>query len=256
MMRKLTTLLLCLLALPVFADPTQCWRAEATTLDGTDDYSLGDTTAATNGSVTISPTAALFGSNGILALAGGDSFSFDGLDIFAHAEGAFAFAMQRIAGTTESTLAHVGGVTPANQVSVTWDANNIVLRHRADGATNVTATLNDGEAASSTGVTQFVVVRWDTAADLLTVELYDASRALLDDATTNSGMDAASDTYTISLGNVFGGSSNDFYIDNFVLADAYDEPLEDILDFTSCTEVVGADASIPAMIRHLRQMKQ
>src|SRR5688500_7419965 len=70
------------------------WRCEGTTLDGTHDFSAGDTTATATNTPAISATAAKIGSNGALFDSGSDRYAFTPTSIISTTAGAVGFWLQ------------------------------------------------------------------------------------------------------------------------------------------------------------------
>jgi hypothetical protein len=227
------------------------WRAAGETLDGTDDYSAGDTTA------TVAGTAAI-GSNGIEAVDAADYYYLNPTSIAATAEGAAAFSIQfpsavPASGYDFGIRFRDSGGTNYMGSRTAGSSTGFAFRSAKAGATNTTTTSG---VTISIATWYSVVLRWDFVGDLMRIEVYDASGNLLG----TPGEDTASDTsdyeptgpYSSSgfqIGNI---SSQNIacYLRNIFVADDYAEPLEDFLNITSYTQYgvtppAGGDLVLP-----------
>lgn len=216
------------------------WRCEGTTLDGTHDYSIGDTTATANGTPTISATAARIGSNGVLIDAS-EWYEFDTPDtIVNRLTGSAAFWFQCPTAFPSSGQVigfYSRGATFENSISVRMSGTD-ELNLRIDSTTGpVEQSLLTTAANIAVGNWYFVVVRWDQPNNDRCIEVYDTSGTLIqkveDTSTAYTAPTELNDSGGgLRYGNV-SGSTNTLYIDNVFVADSYAEPLQDYLTITS-----------------------
>jgi hypothetical protein len=232
------------------------WRCEGTTLDATHDFSAGDTSAAANATPSISATAALVGSNGILCDSAGDRYNFAPTSIIDPAEGAVAMLFRFPSAVPNDDVFFLArGSASANdninlQITGT-DEITLTIRNAASGAVTLATTA----ANITAGTTYGVVARWDQPNSSRRLEVYDATGTLIQavqDLATGFTAPAALDA---ADGLRFGDSSGGLgtcYLDNCFVADAYAEPLEDNLLITSWTEYDdgsgGGVVSLPAIL--------
>lgn len=231
------------------------WRCEGETLDATHDFTAGDNSATVQNSVSISNTAAIVGSNGILIGAGNSHYRFDGASIVSglRAEGAYGFWFRLTSHTGTPALTIIRGVSANDFYTVltsgNWTAGtgNITFQRRSSdtGGAQVSITTDSGNLAINQ--TYFVVVRWDQPNSLSTVEIYNSSLTLIDSATNNSAFVQPLDLNTtagIRIGEA-SGTAITGWIDNFFIADSYDEPIVQNALITSYTDY---DTSVPSEI--------
>jgi len=221
------------------------WTCESTTLGG-GDYSAGDTTATANGAPEISSTYARAGTNSVRINNIGENYQFDvASDIYAE-EGSFACSIY-LATWDQSLViriddADVGG----NYVYITLvDPDEIKLELSTDGAGSNAITTTD--ANLTTGNWYGIVARWNKSAGDMRLEIYDANGDLqgtpVEDLGINSNyFPVMADIDRLRVGDA-GAGWPDLYIDNVLVSNSYDEPLEDNLAITSFSEYGGAAVS-------------
>lgn len=231
------------------------WRCEGTTLDGTHDFSAGDTTAAAQNSATLDAAAARIGSSGILVNASGKHYRFDPASIASLSEGAIGFWFR--VGGSQGTMVILRGSSETNHIRVdlTGLGARVLLSigNAANGSVSLNTNLGTVNEDITTGAWYFVVVRYDISNDRRRVEVYDADMVLIQyhtDLTTDLsayGPAAFDSSDGIRVGDIGGwtSSTNYLHIDNLFIADDYDEPLQDFADITSYTEY-GVSASAPS----------
>ena len=242
------------------------WRCETETLDGTHDYSAGDTTASGNASVALSGTAAKVGSNGILVNAASKRYSFDPASIITPAGGCFGhwFNIQSSL-TTGGQCFYCRGTNSNDHVALETVSNGqrvlLKLRHSTNGAVTLSTSSGTVTSEMSTGSWYFIVGRWDIASDYRRIEVYDSTLTLIQHHTdTGTDLSSYQPVDFIAGGLRFGdatgwGGSTTAYIDNIFIASNYDEAIESKANITSYTEYAGSTvapkASFYRMLRNL-----
>lgn len=235
---------------------TLIWRCEGTTLDGTDDYTLGDSTASLINSGVIEAAAARVGTNGLTApasFAGGATFNLANNGIFpgtlaspADLVCSFAFSMKWATAVAATSGASVGlkfQGTVANdyiQVLTTNPGSNLTLGLR--NATNGLLSLTTSGGTITADAWFGVVCRLNFATDSRKIEIYDASGVLVDSA-VDTATDLASyvpadikATAGLILGQHPGAHAQATYFDNFLISTDYNAPLQNNLVITSATQ--------------------
>lgn len=237
-LKHLPALLLgALFALPALADVTWFWRAEGTTLSGTDDKSAGDTTATANGGVSISATAAKVGSNGILTTDANDYYEFASASISITSQGAaggwiqFKTALPGSSNNHPLRLADSGASTNGLNIG-TNTGNDARFRMSRTGSSDIDLSATNCNFALDTWY--FIIVRWHIANDDRKVECYNSSGTLIDsneDLTTDLSANEPSAHDVIRWGG--GSSANPVWIDNLFISQEYAEPIENFMSITS-----------------------
>lgn len=231
------------------------WRAEDVTLDGTHDFSVGDTTATLISTADTVPGAAHIGTNGLDIPSSNDSaqFAISSGDLISPGTGAIAFWFRMVTFTGASMFNANINATPNTNITIlqngTDDATGreILLRNRLNGVSNVTLFTTDADLALNTWY--FVVARYDEPNNDRRIEIYNEDGSLrgtpAEDLNTN--FDQATGMDTLRIGEV-GGSSIDVHLDNIFIADDYNEPLEDKMNITSWTEYESS-ATTPIRVK-------
>jgi len=248
------------------------WRCEGTTLDGTHDYSGGDTSAtAQNGSISLTTNANRVGTYGIETTAAVlTAYQFDPTDngIFTNyttpssAVGSAAFSVQAPTALPQTTNVCGWMVRSATSTTdafrVTYDDTH-GFRFWIGNDSYGDVYVRTNSISLSTATWYGIVIRWDIPSDTMKIELYNAAGSLLssgtqqyDNSDTPSSYDLSlyvpggsmSNTSGIRLGSVTGANTGNMYFDNFFFADAYDEPLENNLTITSYTNYSAGDVTI------------
>lgn len=223
------------------------WRCEGTTLDGTHDFTAGDTSATANGSATISAVSPLIGSNSILTAGSASHFRFDSGSIIAAAEGSLSLSFRITTWVANGTLFTIFGSSTDNFIQVLMTGTD-ELRFQIGSATGPTDISLDTTAANiATGTDYRLIVRWQDSTNSRYIGVFNSSDALIsetEDTTTNwvvptelSGSDRA------RFGDT-GGALSVFRLDNIAIADDYAEPLEDFFQITSYTDYGAAGIAI------------
>lgn len=251
------------------------WRCEGTTLDGTDDFSLGDTTASLINSGSISATAVRVGTNGLLApatFAGGAAFNLANSGIFngtltapSDLVTSFAFSFKwvtSIYGTAGSVIGFKFQGTAANdhlQVQSTTGGTDLTLRSR--NATNGSADLTTAGGVLVADAWYGCVCRVDYANDKRSIEIYNASGTLVDsasDTSTDLSANVPADIKTTAglvLGQKPASHGNDAYFDNFMISTVYDAPLQNNLTIASYTSYSESTTVLPKFMNQYRQRR-
>jgi hypothetical protein len=221
------------------------WRCEGTTLDGTHDYSAGDTTATLNSGALINADAARIGTNGLDIPTASDNARFDAASIIAPAVGSLALSVRFTTFASGRSVAWAFGTNTLDQILLettgTDDATGRELRIRyrstTGGAENVVLATTAADLALATWYG--VVIRWDATANLLKLEIYNDDGSLRTEVSSTSAISPPADLVSMWWGES-GAGAIDLHLDNLFIADTYEEPLEDFLDITSYTEYGAA----------------
>lgn len=203
-------------------------RMEQQDLDGTDDFSAGDTTGAHNGSPLYDTAAVRIGTNGLLVDGNtGDRTTFAAASIISPTLGAVAFWFQFPTAfpTSGSAQFFYAAGTNANDYirieSVSGGgASNRALRlsTRNNGGATENVTLDDNELTS--GAWYFVVIQWDSATPARLISVYDTSGTLLDSVSSAVAWTAPADLINIHFGDLTGATGT-IWIDNAFIGSAY-----------------------------------
>jgi hypothetical protein len=201
------------------------WRCESGTLDGTHDYSAGDTTATNNNTPTYTTSARLVGSTGNgLDITTDARAMFDAASIWTASQGAVGFWVQ----TTDFSLDSSRKCFALTEASSGFPVR-IYLTGAGSGSTDVTAYTNDartGQAtiatsgvAMATGSKYFVTFQWNTSTNSRRVAVYNSSLTLInanEDTSTSFTVDG-------TPGQVWVGNSGSWrgYFDNVFIGSAY-----------------------------------
>jgi hypothetical protein len=249
------------------------WRCEGTTLDGTHDFTAGDSTATVQGTVSIDAAAANIGSNGILVGAGNSHYRFDNTDgasqIVNRSEGAIAFWF-RIT-TNPSGLAPIlqaRGINANDYIAFqlnngfATDTGIARLQYRSTdtgnpGTVNVIAT----GTGMSLNTWYFGVIKWDAATGTA-IEVYNSSGTLIQSATSAGAFVAPLD-FNLNTGLRIGeaaGISMVGHIDNVFIGSEYEDgdifvTNRSITSYTAYDAGGGGASIVPLLHRHFSQMK-
>ena len=225
--RYLALMLVVLMLVPAhaFAAITFFWRAEGTTLDGTADYSAGDTTATASGTPAINATAAIIGSNGIQVDSSADRYRFTNTSIITAAAGSVGFYINwQTFSAAGATWFYAQGVSFNDYVQVrgiNTDELRLSIKNTVPGAT---VNLDTTAVNITTGSNYFVTISWDDAADLRRICVYNSGGTLVEACTVSSAaFDAPVDltgTDNLEFGEA-NGFSTAYYLDNLFVGSAY-----------------------------------
>lgn len=258
----LTLLCLCFVSLPAFADLTFFWRAEGTTLDPTDDFSAGDTTATANNSPAISATGARVGSNGMVFDGVSERYDFNPASILTPGEGAVGGWFQFpsvFPGTGSANVFLVRGTNSNDYVRITTQSvvseRRLTFVIRNNGGSDLTLQMSAGNLTA--GNWYFFVGRWNSSIDYRSIAAYDTTMTLVNetidnttDFTANVPADFAS-TSGLRLGDTT-GTTGTLYIDNVFAASNYDEPIQDNATITSYTAYDAGGGTSGLLLRRRR----
>lgn len=226
---------------------TMFWRCESTTFDATHDFSAGDSTPTAVSLIAIDNTADRYGTNGINAnVTSNDYYEFDAASIFSTTEGAVGFKLQIKAtgGDTEILAAYNAGA-PSDQIILqTNGTDELLMRHRVNGGDNNTVTTTAADMAVDTWYG--VVIRWDTNAEVFRIEVYNDNGTLKHGVSNAIAISPQGALTIFSLGTNNGSAR--FWIDNFVVGNDYDDPIQTWIDYTSYTQISGGSSSIGRML--------
>lgn len=216
------------------------WRCEGTTLDGTHDYSAGDTTATATGAVTIDAAGAKLGSNGIVTVNATDYYTFDSASIADIDQGAIGFWIQWK--TAKPAAGLVTGFSIRDAATgfqalqlQTSGTDELRFQIRNSGGT---LNLITGAANLAIDTWYFVICRWHLSSDKRAIEVYNSAGALVDsneDLATDLSTYVPSAVDSIQLGNR-SSDTNPMWMDSVMIGSTYAEPLEDYLAYTSYTQ--------------------
>lgn len=251
-MRKVLALILLLLSFAAQAQVNFFWRAEGTTLSGTDDHSGGDTTASANNTPTLDAGASKVGTLGMLFNGTSERYQFDaGTGIISPTLGSFGFWLRVDSWAANQVVLGVRGSTGGN------NGFSVELLTLASGDLrfNIASSLGASTAITTAGadhvedVWYFVVLRVNTAGNLARIETYTESAGTLTLFTSGEDTDGhtAPLDLTASDGLRFGdgsGSGGVFHIDNPMIGAAYAEPLQNYALFTSYTQIGGSSSGL------------
>ena len=223
------------------------WRCESATFSGTDDHSAGDSTPTATGTPDYT-TPSFVGTNSLYSI-GTEYVTFDSASIYLEAAGSAAFSFYIADWNTDVELLGFHDASVANnhiKVSVSGTGvadGEIGLYIRKSGSVNTSIVTTSANLSTSTWYS--CVIRWSDTADDVKIEVYNAAGTLLDSAENLSVGDAFSGLIDeFRVGNVSASGSFNVNIDNVMVANDYNEPLEDNLDITSYTLYGGAVAAI------------
>lgn len=202
------------------------------TLDGTHDYSAGDTTATNNGSPTFDGTTFKIGAYAGSYPSASAQHRFDPASILASggpagaSAGAVGFWFYTTSGrsTDRDLFFFVRGSASSNDCIAVRCGGSNTLKLHIRNATNGAAELAHGSAISD-NAWYFVVVAWDSVTNSRRISLYDAAGAevgsTVTDTTTNFTNNLPANlTSRFQFGDNT-GSGPFGYVDNAFIGDAY-----------------------------------
>lgn len=223
-------------ATPSSGTATFFWTCESTTL-GANDYSAGDTTASATGTMSISSTFPLKGSNSCLTTDNGDYYVFSSASIAAASEGSMGILVRYL--TSIPTGTAVGIPLAAkdsadnDQAGFSSAVDEVRGFVRQQGGSTISVTTTTVNLIADT--TYFVTMAWDISGDREKVAVYDANCNLIQQIT---------DTVTDLAGALPGGFTDirvgnqtshtgAMTLDTVVFASDYDAPVADACAWTS-----------------------
>ena len=219
-------------------------RCESDTLDGTHDYSAGDTTWTLSSLVEFSTSGVKIGTNGLYTPGGDDYGVLAATSILAPAAGTVAFWLRFDTYGAGSVLIEMAGTGGSDYIRLgTNYANGFEFRHRSSVGNNQAISTSSITLTGSTWY--FVQMHWSAALDSLHLSIHDSSGSLIEDVeNTSAGLGAAmADMVEIRMGTQFGGAR--VSIDNVFFGSAYADDFLSNRDITSYTGYGGGGASAP-----------
>lgn len=210
------------------ADLRFFWRAEGETLSGTDDFSVGDTTATQQpaSGPAISATAALVGSNGVLIDASGEHYRFDntGTAIISPSAGSVGFWVRFQTWSTTATTLYARGASANDFIQINGTATNEIRLQIGNSVGPTTASLNTTAVNIANDTTYFLTASWDDTADLRRICVYDSGGTLVEACTTSAaaftGPADLNSTTSLRIGDA-AGATTAFYVDNIFVGSLY-----------------------------------
>jgi hypothetical protein len=206
------------------------WRFQnSLTLDGTHDFTAGDSVATAVGTATFNTTQSRDGYAGYYD-GPLDNHTFAPASILVRDQGSIAFWFRGSIWNDSAGLFRVYGTTNTDRIDVaamgSSGTGNIRVRFARDGQVALSLTTTNSNFAL--GNWYFVVVKWDHATDLAGVWVYDTTGAAITNgnATTSSLVNAThypSTEFTIFEVGEWAGANFDCWIDNLFIGSAYDD---------------------------------
>lgn len=228
-------------------------RCEGTTLDGTHDFSVGDTTWDANStSSTFASGAGMVGTNGLLITSAPQVMRMDlADDIVLPAEGAIGFLFRFTAWAAFTKLFAIRGSSADYQFSVWTHLTNDTLAVYLGNDEGTNINFNVESLGLSTNTPYGIVYRWNQSTSTFRLEVYSdplGTPTLINAAQDTTGWTVFPDmtrTGGFSWGDNSGGvSTENLHFDNIFVADDYAEPIEDNFAITSYTAYGGAGAVV------------
>jgi hypothetical protein len=228
------------------------WRCESDTLDGTDDESAGDTTAATTNDATYNTSAGLVSGNGILANAvGADARkTFNSASLINPGEGAAGMWLRYVDAQPAAGSSCFVARDSANDNAVRINSGDAgEMRLQTESAT-VTTNFQSSGANIAPDEKFFVLIRWDQPGSRRRIEIYDDTGTLVsvtqDHSTAFDLPGSISSTTGLRLG-VMDTITQVLHIDNVFISDTYEEPIHNNLLITSWTQYDGTPDDLPEL---------
>lgn len=232
------------------------WRCEGTTLDGTHDFTAGDSTATLNSAAAINTAAVRYGTNGLDCPTSSDNatFTVSTNDLANPAAGAMAAWVRITTWGSAATLLSATGST-GNDFYVLMMTGTDELRFSSKRNGGSTFNLDTTAANLATGNWYFVGFAWDQAANDRRIVVYDSNMSLIENRTDlTTAYDQPTDIISLRIGegNV---TASDTHIDNVFVGSAYAD-LDDfitnatITSYTSYTTGGGGGGEVSATPMH------
>lgn len=233
-------------------------RCESTTLDGTHDFSAGDTTWDANStSSSFASGAGMVGTNGLLITSAPQVMRMDlANDIVLPSQGSFAFLFRFTAWPAFTKLVAIRGSTTDYQFSVwTHASSDVMVAYLGnDEGTNINFNLEGLNLQTNT--IYGVVYRWNQSTGTFRLEVYSSpltSPSLIAGAQDTTGWTVFPDmtrTGGFSWGDNSGGvSTENVHFDNIMVSDTYGETLQDFLQYTSYTQFSSSSSALLQIIQ-------
>ena len=219
-------------------------RCEGATLDGTHDYSAGDTTWTLVSAAEFSTSGVKVGTNGLHLPSSDDSATLDAASIVNRLQGCVAFWMRYSAWGVGERIVHLQGTAAADHILISTGATGeIGLRHRVNGGNNIL--LQTTAAGMTSGNWYFVQAKWHGANDDLRLEVYDSSGSLIQAVENLSASLGGSpaDIITIRFGTTEGTAYRGS-LDNLFIGNDYADDFLASRDITSYTSYGGGPVTL------------
>lgn len=235
-MRKLLSTLLLLIPLQAIAAASFYWRGEGTTLSATDDLSP-DTSATGNGGVSISSTAAMVGTNGILTTNAQDYYSFTSTGICSETAGVLAGKIRFTVAVPSSGDAFIARCmnTGTSSLATISMGSSQEVRLELSSSAGTSSFLATSACNLAVDTEYFIVARWHIANDDRFIACYNASGTLIDsneDLTTDLAASAPGAFDVLRVGNP-SSNANPIHVDNVFAATNYTELFQNFQEINS-----------------------
>jgi hypothetical protein len=214
--------------------------------DGTIRFTAGaDTTGTLFNSATLSTSSPLVGATSLNIPGSGNSLRYNSeTAVISRLVGSIAFAFTFSTFGNNAGLFSIFGADANNAIEVQF-AGTDELRFRISTATGPTSvSLLTTAANLATSTLYYCVVRWDQPANSRSISVYNSAGALIETVSDTSTAYTAPTELVRSDGIRLGeatGNNAVFKLDNFFIADAYAEPLENNLDIDTFADYDSSD---------------
>lgn len=236
------------------------WRCEnSVTLDGTNDFTAGDGIATAVSAIAFSNTQSFpSGAYSVLTASGGDYYEFDcgnpTEDIYIEGAGSASFAFYITDWNTGAGLFAFQDASSGNnhlhvQTLGTGVADGgLTLNIRQAG--NGNTTLSTGDIGLSVNTWYNCIIRWSEITSDAALEVYDSASSLIDSQVATPDSTHWSDGIDLMrIGEYTGTGSFLTHVDHIMVADAYDEPLEDNLDVVNYPDYGAVGGAVDLIIQ-------
>lgn len=225
-------------------------RCEGTTLDGTHDYSAGDTTWTLVSGAEFSTSGVKVGTNGLYTPSGDDYAQLDAASIVDRTVGTVAFWLRINTIAAFTWIFNLQGTAAADRITIEdGGGGDLTLRHRVNGGNNIA--VSTSSAGLTTAAWYFVQAHWSAAQDDLRLEVYNSSGTLIQAAENLSANLGGSPADIISIQAGTQQASGRFSIDNIFIGNSYADDFLASRDITSYTSYgfVGPPKSLGLLLR-------
>lgn len=208
------------------------YRCEGSNLDGSNDYSVGDTSGAINGSAAFNSDASYSGTNGIDCPSNGSyvSFSITDHDLINPQKGSFSFRFRINTWLDQGVIFYAVGSNTSNYIKVFMNSTSgIRTQFSKAGVGTTNQTLSP---TLTTGVWYHYILRWNENEGWHSSAIYDADGTIRSGgyscASSFSGPNAPIELTELRIGNGVGAGTIDFHIDHVYISK---DPLEPLYDY-------------------------
>ncbi len=231
-------------------------RFESQNLDGTHDFSAGDTTGAHNNSPTYDAVAAKVGTAGLLIDGVSERTTFAAASIMSPTAGSLAVWLQfptAIPTSDSATPFYIQGTNANDYIRISSHSGggasnrNFRLGIRNNGGATSNVDLDDNEMAP--GNWYFIVCTWDSVTPTRSISAYDSGGTLLDTVSSGSAFTAPADLINMHFGDVT-GTTGTVYMKNAFVGSATTDATDFITnrDIDSYTDISGGPGSTVNLI--------